>query len=458
MVNYAPPAASGGINESTSEAHISPDHRPTGPQDFEVTEQFREILDLLSLEKPPVLFVTGSAGTGKSTLIEVLRHELDRNIVVLAPTGVAALNVRGQTIHSFFQLAPGPQPTARKLHGAARDVVAKMDILVIDEVSMVRADLLDAIDDSLRRNSGKPAVPFGGKTVVLIGDMHQLPPVIAGGEEARLFEESYESPYFFSAYCMQSLPLVTRTLTQSFRQTDKHFVGILNDLRVGQNLPTAVAMLNELVNESPDDESMLILTSINARARRFNEQQLDALSGDTWCYTGEAEGEWMDSESQLPSPSELRLKRNAQVMFTKNGLEWVNGTIGRVVDLDDGAIEVELLSEPHRGLNVVVERESWERYRYKWDENRGRVNSEVIGSYTQFPFILAWAVTVHKAQGLTLNRIRIDLGRGMFAPGQAYVALSRCRTLEGISFNRPLSIADVKCDPAIQLFYADIDR
>ena len=384
----------------------------------------------------------------------MLRHELDRNLVVLAPTGVAALNVGGQTIHSFFQFPPGPQPVGRKLQGVSRDVVAKMDILIIDEVSMVRADLLDAIDESLRTNTGKTGVPFGGKTVLLIGDMHQLPPVISGGEEARLFEEVYESPYFFSAYCLQGLPLVTRTLTQSFRQADEEFVAILNDLRVGENLESTVKELNNCVNETLDeDESMLILTAVNARARRFNEQQLDSLSGDAWSYAGEIDGEWRDTAGQLPSPSDLRLKRNAQVMFTKNGFDWVNGTIGRIVDLDDTTIEVELLSEPQRGSVVVVERESWERYRYNWDADKLRVKAEVIGTNTQFPFILAWAVTVHKAQGLTLDRIRIDLGRGMFAPGQAYVALSRCRTLDGISFNRPLSIADIKCDPAIQSFY-----
>ena len=387
-------------------------------------------------------------------MIDVLRHELDRNLVVLAPTGVAALNVGGQTIHSFFQFPPGPQPVGRKLQGVSRDVVAKMDILIIDEVSMVRADLLDAIDESLRTNTGKTGVPFGGKTVLLIGDMHQLPPVISGGEEARLFEEVYESPYFFSAYCLQGLPLVTRTLTQSFRQADEEFVAILNDLRVGANLESTVKELNNCVNETLDeDESMLVLTAVNARARRFNEQQLDSLSGDAWSYAGEIDGEWRDTAGQLPSPSDLRLKRNAQVMFTKNGFDWVNGTIGRIVDLDDTTIEVELLSEPQRGSIVVVERESWERYRYNWDADKLRVKAEVIGTYTQFPFILAWAVTVHKAQGLTLDRIRIDLGRGMFAPGQAYVALSRCRTLDGISFNRPLSIADIKCDPAIQTFY-----
>jgi ATP-dependent exoDNAse (exonuclease V) alpha subunit len=421
---------------------------------YEITGEFQQVLDLLSVATPPVVFVTGSAGTGKSTLIDVLRNELDKNLVVVAPTGVAALNVGGQTIHSLFQLPPGPQPRPKRIVGPAKNVVAKMDILVIDEVSMVRADLLDAIDDALRLNAGRKGTPFGGKTLVLIGDMHQLPPVVAGGEEQRLFEEHYDSPYFFSATSLRELPLVTVTLTRSFRQADAHFIELLDHIRTGADLERAVAALNQAVLEDlPPEEARLVLTSVNARARQFNEQQLARLPGEQWSFEADVNGDWLENDSQLPSPAELKLKTDAQVMFTKNGPEWVNGTLGRVLSLEHDAIEVELLSDERLGETVVVERESWERFRYTWDEKKHRVDTEVVGSYTQFPFILAWAVTVHKAQGLTLEHVHIDLGRGMFAPGQAYVALSRCRTLEGISFNRPLSVADVKCDPAIQAFY-----
>ena len=424
----------------------------------EITDEFQQVLDLLSVATPPVVFVTGSAGTGKSTLIDVLRSELDKNLVVVAPTGVAALNVQGQTIHSLFQLPPGPQPRAKRIVGAAKDVVEKMDVLVIDEVSMVRADLLDAIDDSLRLNTGRAGVPFGGKTLVLVGDMHQLPPVIAGPEEKRLFEESYESPYFFSARTLRELPLVTVTLTRSFRQADAHFIEMLDHIRTGSELEQTVAQLNQAVDEEMvSEETRLVLTSVNARARQFNEQQLAQLSGESWSFDADVNGDWLDNESQLPSPTKLKLKVDAQVMFTKNGTDWVNGSLGRVVHLEEEVIEIELLGDEQLGQNVFVERESWERYRYQWDDKRRRVDTEVIGTYTQFPFILAWAVTVHKAQGLTLEHVRIDLGRGMFAPGQAYVALSRCRTLEGISFNRPLSVADVKCDPLIQSFYRAMD-
>ncbi|MDG2236583.1 MAG: AAA family ATPase [Arenicellales bacterium] len=426
--------------------------------DTEITDEFQQVLDLLSVATPPVVFVTGSAGTGKSTLIDVLRSELDKNLVVVAPTGVAALNVQGQTIHSLFQLPPGPQPRAKRIVGAAKDVVEKMDVLVIDEVSMVRADLLDAIDDSLRLNTGRDGVPFGGKTLVLVGDMHQLPPVIAGSEEKRLFEESYESPYFFSARTLRELPLVTVTLTRSFRQADAHFIEMLDHIRTGSELEQTVAQLNQAVDEEMvSEETRLVLTSVNARARQFNEQQLAQLAGESWSFDADVNGDWLDNESQLPSPTKLKLKVDAQVMFTKNGTDWVNGSLGRVVHLEEEVIEIELLGDEQLGQSVFVERESWERYRYQWDDKRRRVDTEVIGTYTQFPFILAWAVTVHKAQGLTLEHVRIDLGRGMFAPGQAYVALSRCRTLDGISFNRALSASDVKCDPLIQSFYRAID-
>ena len=433
---------------------------PRSPEkvEIEVTEEFQQVLDLLSVATPPVVFVTGSAGTGKSTLIDVLRYELDQNLVVVAPTGVAALNVQGQTIHSLFQLPPGPQPRAKRIVGAAKDVVEKMDVLVIDEISMVRADLLDAIDDTLRLNTNRPGKPFGGKTVVLVGDMHQLPPVVAGREEQRLFEEHYESPYFFSAMAFRETPMVTITLTRSFRQADPEFIQLLDNIRTGADLGSTVDALNATVNEDMmPEETKLVLTSVNARARQFNEQQLGQLPGELWSFDAEVNGDWLNKESQLPSPSELRLKIDAQVMFTKNGDEWVNGSLGRVIHLDDDVIEIQMLSDEVAGKHVFVERESWERYRFQWDETRRRVDTESVGTYTQFPFILAWAVTVHKAQGLTLEQVRIDLGRGMFAPGQAYVALSRCRTLDGISFNRPLSMDDIKCDPVIQAFYQSSD-
>ena len=330
-----------------------------------------------------------------------------------------------------------------------------MDLLVIDEVSMVRADLLDAIDASLRKNTEAGNTPFGGKTVLLVGDLHQLPPVVATEEEKRLFQERYDSPYFFSAECLGHIQLVTKNLSKSFRQVDDTFIELLNDIRVGRNLAEAVQILNDATGYMRR-ESLLILTTVNARARQYNENQLRMLDQKEWCFEGVLEGDWSERDDQLPAPRSLRLKKDAQVMFVKNGTGWVNGTVGRVLDLDDKAIEVELLSEPRKGSTVAVQRESWDRYEYQWNEEGRTIDIRTIGTYRQFPFILAWAATIHKAQGLTLDDVNIDLGRGTFAPGQAYVALSRCRTMNGISFSRPLEIEDVLCDQRIVDFYSRV--
>ena len=422
---------------------------------YQITSELKEVLDLLANQPPPVLFVTGSAGTGKSTLIQIIRQQLKKNLAVVAPTGVAALRVGGQTIHAFFRFPPKPQPSPRRLHGESRRIIDGMDLLVIDEVSMVRADLLDAIDASLRRNTESGNVPFGGKTVLLVGDLHQLPPVVATAEEERLFQERYDSPFFFSAECFRHIQLVTKTLSKPFRQTDDTFIELLNDIRVGRNLAESVQTLNDAAGYMRR-ESLLILTTVNAKARQYNEKQLRCIDQKEWCFEAELEGDWSERDDQLPAPRSLRLKKDAQVMFVKNGEEWVNGTIGRVVDLNDEFIEVELLSEPHKGTTVGVKRESWDRYQYKWNDKRRTIDIRTIGTYRQLPFILAWAVTIHKAQGLTLDDVNIDLGRGAFAPGQAYVALSRCRTMDGISFSRPLEVKDVLCDQRVVDFYSGV--
>ena len=420
---------------------------------YQITSELKEVLDLLANQPPPVLFVTGSAGTGKSTLIQIIRQQLKKNLAVVAPTGVAALRVGGQTIHAFFRFPPKPQPSPRRLHGESRRIIDGMDLLVIDEVSMVRADLLDAIDVSLRRNTKSGNAPFGGKTVLLVGDLHQLPPVVATAEEERLFQERYDSPFFFSAECFRHIQLVTKNLSKPFRQTDDTFIELLNDIRVGRNLAEAVQVLNDAAGYMRR-ESLLILTTVNAKARQYNEKQLRCIDQKEWCFEAELEGDWSERDDQLPAPRSLRLKKDAQVMFVKNGEEWVNGTIGRVVDLNDEFIEVELLSEPHKGTTVGVKRESWDRYQYKWNDKRRTIDIRTIGTYRQLPFILAWAVTIHKAQGLTLDDVNIDLGRGTFAPGQAYVALSRCRTMDGISFSRSLEVKDVLCDQRVVDFYS----
>ena len=234
---------------------------------YQITSELKAVLDLLASQPPPVLFVTGSAGTGKSTLIQIIREKLKKNLVVVAPTGVAALRVGGQTIHTFFRFPPKPQPSPRRLHGESRRIIDGMDLLVIDEVSMVRADLLDAIDASLRRNTESPNIPFGGKTVLLVGNLHQLPPVIATEEEGRLFQERYDSPYFFSAECLGHTQLMTKNLSKPFRQVGATFIDLLNDIRVGRNLAEAVQVLNDTTGYMRP-EPMLILTTVDAKARQ----------------------------------------------------------------------------------------------------------------------------------------------------------------------------------------------
>ena len=257
---------------------------------YQITSELKEVLDLLANQPPPVLFVTGSAGTGKSTLIQIIRQQLKKNLAVVAPTGVAALRVGGQTIHAFFRFPPKPQPSPRRLHGESRRIIDGMDLLVIDEVSMVRADLLDAIDASLRRNTESPNIPFGGKTVLLVGDLHQLPPVVTTEEEGRLFQERYDSPYFFSAECLGHTQLMTKNLSKPFRQVGATFIDLLNDIRVGRNLAEAVQVLNDAA-EYMRRESLLILTTVNARARQYNENQLRMLDQKEWCFEGVLEGD-----------------------------------------------------------------------------------------------------------------------------------------------------------------------
>lgn len=423
---------------------------------YEITPEIREILDLVDSDGAKVIFVTGPAGTGKSTLIEILRHETQKTAVVVAPTGVAAINAGGQTIHSFFQLAPGPQPKPQEIRGMNGLVIKKMDVLIIDEVSMVRADLMDSIAASLRMNTRNHQSPFAGKTVVLIGDMLQLPPIVATSKEKRLFEERYDTPYFFSAESLQTIEPQVKQLTQSFRQKDQTFIDLLNDIRKGQNLTNSIAMLNErCCDPASDEEPILTLTTVNAKADSINQARLGEIKQPVRIYEADLDGKWGDRDNQLPAPRQLELKVGAQVMFLKNGAQWVNGTIGRIVELGEDSAKVKIDSGPKQG-EVTVYRETWERVKYKWDSSQNRITTITVGSYTQLPFRLAWAVTIHKAQGLTLEKVTIDLDRGTFESGQAYVALSRCKTTSGISLSRPLRVDDIKLDENILSFYSHL--
>lgn len=416
-----------------------------------VSEEYLKVQALLEADSR-VVFVTGNAGTGKSTLIRHLRRTLMKDIVVLAPTGVAALNVGGMTVHSFFRFSPKIQDPADIEAPDDSTLYEEVDLLVIDEVSILRCDLLDAMDAFLRKARSDPS-PFGGVQILLVGDLFQLPPVVAREEADVLAARGYASPYFFSALSLQDLSLSTVELTSIFRQNDPAFVGLLNRVRVAERVRESVAELNRLCERRPHDGCTVTLTATNAVADRMNEEELARISSAEHVLEGELEGRFGSSRDRLPSPLGLRLKVGAHVMFTKNDEQrrWVNGTMGIVREIGKEAVRVEVDGRTHG-----VERTSWETYEYTFDTKQGRIVSEPRGKYTQYPLMLAWAVTIHKSQGKTLDHVRIDLGHGAFASGQVYVALSRCRSIEGITLAQPLRQSDIRCDPTIRRFYASV--
>jgi hypothetical protein len=426
---------------------------------IEVTEEYRRIHALLDQGCPRV-FVSGKAGTGKTTLVHYLREKLDKNVVVVAPTGVAALNVKGATIHSFFRLPPRMIADEDIKEVRNRRVYEKIDILIIDEISMVRADVVDAMDRFLRLNGPVSDKPFGGVQVLFVGDLFQLPPVVNQREEAILDARRYETPFFFSAQVLQGCPFVPVELSKIYRQTDTRFTDMLNRVRVAEELEFVLPYLNQnCCGPSNDHPSLITLTCTNAAADQINQSKLDGLPGEMKTFPGEVSGRFAVQEEKLPSPLRLQLKPGAQVMFTKNDEQkkWVNGTIGRVTAFEEDVIRIKMVSgQP--GEVCDVRRVSWESFKYEYDAAQDKINPVAAGKYTQFPLMLAWAVTIHKSQGKTLEKVRIDLGEGAFAPGQVYVALSRCRSLRDIRLARPLGRTEIKCDQRIKRFYAAFQK
>jgi len=419
-----------------------------GLEAISISEEYLQVQALLEAGSR-VVFVTGNAGTGKSTLIGYLRHILDKAIVALAPTGVAALNVGGMTIHSFFHFPPKIQdPQDIKVPADSR-LYETVDLLIIDEVSMLRCDLLDAMDAFLRKARSDHSA-FGGVQLLLVGDLFQLPPVVPKAEAEVLAARGYRSPYFFGAFCLQDVPLLSVELTSVHRQEDPGFVALLNRVRVAERTQETLSELNCLCDGDSKVAGAVTLTATNAGAQGINEEELRRISSKEHLLVGKLEGKFNFERDRLPSPIDLRLKVGAQVMFTKNDEQkrWVNGTMGIVREIEEESIRVEVDGETHD-----VEQTSWETYEYEFDATQDRILSKPLGKYTQYPLMLAWAVTIHKSQGKTLERVLIDLGYGAFASGQVYVALSRCRSIEGIKLARPLRPSDIRCDPTIRRFY-----
>ena len=413
------------------------------------------------------LFLTGKAGTGKSTFLRYIAATTKKKHVVLAPTGIAAINAGGVTLHSFFRLPFHPLlPTdirysAREIRKTLRyngdkiKLLRELELIIIDEVSMVRADIIDFIDKVLRIYCHKMREPFGGKQMLFVGDIYQLEPVLKE-EDRHLLSPFYKGVYFFNANIFQTFPLVSIELRKVYRQTDPRFIAILDHIRTNRMTAGDLSALNAHVSNAPlkaeSDEGSLSITLSAKRdnADWINNEELSKLPGDEIEFEGTIEGEF--PESSLPTPQLLRLKVGAQVMFVKNNPEhlWVNGTLGVVTAIDEeqGCLYVKTEEEGR----LLVGRELWQNVRYHFDEVEKKIVEEQIGTYTQFPLKLAWAITIHKSQGLTFQRADIDLCNGAFAAGQTYVALSRCTSLEGIRLHRGVRRSDVFVNDEVLAF------
>ncbi len=401
-------------------------------------------------ESDKSMLITGRAGTGKSTLLNYFRHNTKKKVVILAPTGVAAINVGGQTIHSFFHFKPNVTAAAIKKKKSTKDkptIYKKLTTIVIDEVSMVRADLLDCVDKFLRLNGPNPKFPFGGVQMIFIGDLYQLPPVVTN-QEREIFKTHYPSPYFFSANVFAELGLEFVELEKVYRQKDDEFIRLLNTIRNNTITDADLALFNRRCDpqfEAPTGTFYLSLTSTNDLADSINEKRLAELRGKIWKAEGIIEGDF--GKEYLPTAMELKLKKGAQIMLLNNDSfgQWINGTIGKMIDIEENEEGEELIvAELDNGDTVSIAPYTWKIYRFFL--KNGELRSEDVGSFRQYPVRLAFAVTIHKSQGKTFENVIIDVGRGTFAHGQMYVALSRCTTLGGIVLRQPLKKSHIMMD------------
>lgn len=420
---------------------------------LELSDDFKYVLDCLEKQSTN-LFITGRAGTGKSTLLQLFRNTTHKKTVVLAPTGIAALNVKGQTIHSFFGFPPKPLAREEIRRRRDRRLYKKMEVLIIDEISMVRADLLDNIDYFLRVNRENP-YPFGGVQVVFFGDLFQLPPIVSSVAEKQLFEDYYDSPYFFSAKVFEEdFDLDKIELRKVYRQENRYFLRLLDSIRLNQMDYDDLEDLNQRYLPAFEAEDFYItLSARNAKVDSINRKEIDKIAYPAFLYQAAITGAF--PPNLFPTEAGLQLKLHAQVMFIKNDPQkkFVNGTIGKVIKLENDKVTI-LVEEFGQKREVEVEPMDWEIQKYKLNPNDlSKIETEVIGTFKQIPLKLAWAITIHKSQGKTFDKVIIDMGKGAFEFGQTYVALSRCRTLEGIVLKQAIRPRDIMTDERIIEWY-----
>ena len=420
--------------------------------EIEINDDFKKALELVE-NKDANVFITGRAGTGKSTFLNYFVENTKKNVVVLAPTGVAAVNVDGQTIHSFFGMPPGvtvseAKEIARNKKKAA--IFEKIELIIIDEISMVRADLLDCVDVFLKTVLRSKS-PFGGKQMLFIGDLYQLPPVVKGEEKA-LFKGQYQSHYFFDAKVMGEFTCTLVEFGKIYRQTDKKFIELLNRVRNKTVLDADIICVNSRLKDCDDDKDYIYLTTTNQMAEEINAKKLLKINERQHLFKAQIDGEF--EKESFPAEILLKLKRGAQVMFLVNdqSRRWVNGTIGVIDDINKKTVQATL----HNGKIVKVSPHTWEIFKYKYNPGSQSIEKETTGTFTQYPLRLAWAITIHKSQGKTFDKVIVDIGKGTFATGQLYVALSRCTALEGLKIKTPIQKQNIFTDWKIPKYLTKI--
>lgn len=440
---------SNGIHESIKRTGFSSDVSKI--DDITLGDEQQKVYEYMNASQEN-LFITGKAGTGKSVLLQYFVNNTDKQVAVVAPTGVAALNIGGQTIHSFFQLSTDVQDTrneqlVKDIGFSKKAVIKNLDVLVIDEISMVSSDIMDMIDARMKY-SRESDLPFGGCQIIVFGDLFQLPPVVTNGQVSRFLEDRYNTIYYFGIDSIKKFPFKTIELKHIFRQKDNRFIEILNKIRIGKFDQETLDILNNDCVVEPKDDNYITLTGDNATAVSINKRKLNELKTKEYVYTARVQGDI--KQAAMPTDFELHLKVGAHVMMIRNDrtdnssndknkkARWVNGTLGIISYLSNDEIKVEI-----NGVSHFVNKEVWKKYQYYYDSSSKTLEKEEVASFIQYPIRLAYAITIHKSQGQTYDAVKIDLSKGAFATGQTYVALSRCRSIDSLYLEKPLKFEDV---------------